>query len=628
MLSSKEQNPKFHLTEKFLIILLPITAFLGLVIPLAFGLHNLVLLGSYLAIPMIAAPLIYITARNSRIKIHYFGEQQYYPFICCFLFFFLLSILILCVSETRTIFYYLAVTMMALSVLLQILLFETTKKTVLIILVQIMILMLDIIWGVNLNYYYFIGRTDLFGHTWRINILINDGFVNNKFDTYKSFPLWHIFCAVFYQISNTALSTYKLAFFINGIIYSMLTVGTYLLLNKLFHHEKISLLGALFTCINPDVIFYGMYSIPRSVVSFLEVILFLSLVDRATPEKIILSIVLTMALVIYHPASMPFILLLLLILLCLHKAFSLEKPSHLLSSNYLIIAICVTITYWAFFAEGLFRTLISSFIRPAPENIITKSIIQTPLHEFINYLQFTPLLIFIIIGSLWVLRSKKISGLGKIIVLLGLVSPVFTFPGPSLLIEKLAAMNFERFGEYSFIFICIAAAIGLFHLFRCSDTKLKTTAIVLFAIMAFLSISNDFTASDNPLVKRPFYTFYLTEQECNAFDQLASFTSSYVMSDYITSRYLLASPYKTKAHILEVDQEKLKFLRQSEKDIILIRHAELKKRPLMLYTSMAGSFELEPSWKTMDYYYQDLALWDDLKNYHKIYESDGVAGYI
>jgi hypothetical protein len=146
-------------------------------------------------------------------------------------------------------------------------------------------------------------------------------------------------------------------------------------------------------------------------------------------------------------------------------------------------------------------------------------------------------------------------------------------------------------------------------------------------MMAFLSISNDFTASDKPLMKRPFYTYYLTEQECTAFDHLASCASGFIMSDYVTIRYLLASQYQTKAHILEANSQNMVFLRQSEQDIILIRNEELKKRPLLLY-SCTGPFQFQPTWRTLDYYYQDMTLWSDLKKLNKIYESDEVTGFI
>jgi hypothetical protein len=624
-----ERNIKFFKTEELLIYLLPLAAFLGLAVPLIFGYHNLVLLGSYLALPMFVAPLIYLKIKNIQFSIQQYDNKYLrYLLICCYLFFLSVSLFLLAIHDTRTVLYYLAVTLMAVSVLLQILLFHTSKKDALITLLQIMILVLGIIWGVNLKYHYFIGRTDLFGHTWLIDNLLNDGFIGNEFEIYKAFPLWHVLCATFIKISGIWLPIHKTAFFLNGIIYSLMTAGIYLVLNKILHNNKIALLGALLASLNPDVIFYGMYSIPRSVVSFLEVILILLLVVRATPGKIILSVILTLAMVVYHPASMPFILLLLLLLLLIHKTYSLENRGYLLSLNYFIFAICITLSYWAFYAERLFRTLIASFVTPAPKGILTKSIVQTPIPEFFNYLQFTPLLIFMIIGSLWILRSEKVPGLGKIISLLGLLSPIFTFPGPSLLLNRLAAMNLARFGEYSFIFICVPAAAGLYCLFySCTNRKIKTATIILFAMMAFLSISNDFTASDKPLMKRPFYTYYLTEQECTAFDHLASCASGFIMSDYVTIRYLLASQYQTKAHILEANLQNMVFLRQSEQDIILIRNEELKKRPLLLY-SCTGPFQFQPTWRTLDYYYQDMTLWSDLKKLNKIYESDEVTGFI
>ena len=146
--------------------------------------------------------------------------------------------------------------------------------------------------------------------------------------------------------------------------------------------------------------------------------------------------------------------------------------------------------------------------------------------------------------------------------------------------------------------------------------------------MAFLSISNDFNASDNPLIKRPFYTFYLTEEETASFKNIPNITEGYVMSDYITTRYLMDSPFESKSQLLEVDRENMSFLRNSNHDILLIRQQELNKRPLKLYSSEIDKFKLNPGWVTsLDYYYNDLPLWNNLENYSKIYNSGSVAGF-
>ena len=67
--------------------------------------------------------------------------------------------------------------------------------------------------------------------------------------------------------------------------------------------------------------------------------------------------------------------------------------------------------------------------------------------------------------------------------------------------------NFTRFGLYSVIFISIVAAIGMFYLFYTTQTKAKYLIVCIFLIMTTLTVSNDFTATDNPLIKRDFFHF-------------------------------------------------------------------------------------------------------------------------
>jgi hypothetical protein len=138
-----------------------------------------------------------------------------------------------------------------------------------------------------------------------------------------------------------------------------------------------------------------------------------------------------------------------------------------------------------------------------------------------------------------------------------------TFPGPSLLISKLATnFNLARFGEYSFLFILIAAALGFGTLFFNSKKYGKLLLILLFASMSFLSVSNDFVASDNPLVKRPFYTFYLTEEEVACISHFSNTTEGYLMSDFVIAKFISNSPLNIKEHILEVE-ENVTFLRNN-----------------------------------------------------------------
>ena len=176
-----------------------------------------------------------------------------------------------------------------------------------------------------------------------------------------------------------------------------------------------------------------------------------------------------------------------------------------------------------------------------------------PLNEVANYVQYSPLLLLLLLGAFFLLGSNKWCRL-TIFSLVAIVLAFVSFPGPALLVNKLAR-NFQigRFEDYAFIFITLAAATGLAALYYKSRRNVsKFVVIALFAGLVLASVSNDFVASDNPLVKRNFYTYYFEESEYASFNTVASNTAGLVMSDYLPTRYLGYSPYNATAQILPV----------------------------------------------------------------------------
>lgn len=624
---------KFSVTNKYALYIIPLSGIIGLIIPLITGHINLFTLGVYLSVPMILAPILFIKF-NSQVQ----GEmnlciiKNFKVSSILYIILFNISIIILYTSEIRPISYYLTIATITTLILIQIFNFEISKNKERIILVEIMILMLNIIWGVTLKYYYFISRTDPLGHVRALKSLISSNFVvNEAFGKYIQFPLWHILCASLYKVTGISIPIQKIMFITNGMIYAFLILIIYLITVKFFKDKKIGMISALITSINPIIITYGMSSIPRSVVSFLEAILILSMCEntiRAKEKKIILVIT-TISIIIYHTVSMPFIMSILLIIYILIHVYTNNDKLFVLNRNYLILSLVLSIAYWIFYANSLFEILVSNIISSAPTGILTTAIVDTPLTELFNYLQYFPLLLFILLGFFWALECKECSPIVKIFCIVGLFSVAVSFPGPALLINKLAGnFDFQRFDEYTFIFISLVASFGLFKIYSNSTKTIKLLVIVLFFCMSFLSVSNDFTASDNPLVKRPFYTYYLSEEEVTSFDHLASITNGLLMSDYITIRYLLFSKFEFKAHMLEVDENHMDFLKNETDDVILIRNGELKKRPLKLYSAKKGVFELSPSWSNgLKYYYNDIKIWDALNHYNKIYDSNNIYGF-
>ncbi|WP_440956441.1 hypothetical protein ACSAZK_05840 [Methanosarcina sp. Mfa9] len=619
----------FTLISKTFLYLLPILGVAGVTIPLILGQSNLSLLGTYLAVPMILAPIIHIKLKGNETSFKTFNPKLFSSFVSIYFIFFFISISLLQVFDVRPFAYYLVIAVMYGLVLLEILMFEVSEKKVPIILLQMVILTVNIIWGVTLNYDFFIGRTDPIGHLKLIESVINAAFVTEIFDVYKPFPLWHILCAFMQNVLGISLSAQKIMFVTNGVIYSFVPVVSYLVSMKIFKDSKIALLSALFVSIYPEVILYGMQSIPRSVVSFLEIMLILVLLDPQNPAKVFAAIILVFSLIAFHTASMPFVLSILFAIYVLEKIYNKENDESLLSFKFIILAICMTLVYWLYYGIILFETLVYNITRSAPSGVLTESVFYTPLSELFNYLQYTPLLLFVIIGFFSTLQSKRASTFGKIFCMIGLFTVAITFPGPTLLFNKLASnFNLARFGEYSFLFIGLTGSIGFYEMYSKSKKYLKIFVVILFISMTFLTVSNDFTASDNPLVKRPFYTYYLTNEEETSFEHIASVTEGYVMADYVTSRYYSFSEYKDKSHIIEVGSTNKKILRDETDDIFLIRESELEKRPLKLYAAPGEEFVSGSTWEgNLVYYYKEGTLWDDLIMYNKIYDSKSVTGF-
>jgi hypothetical protein len=340
---------------------------------------------------------------------------------------------------------------------------------------------------------------------------------------------------------------------------------------------------------------------------------------------VLLSFV-TIGIIVYHTASMPFIITILVLFYALQKLGEIDKNRYVINLNFLLLLVVATVSYWMFIAVPVFRAIVGNLFSHAPTGILTKSVVETPLMELFNYLQYSPLLLFILFGVLAVLKKEQFKDVLTIFVLLSLLLVPVTFPGPALLLNKLAGnFNLNRFGEYSFLFNCIAAAAGFYAVFYKLGKLPRFGFLVLFLVMAFLVVSNDFTASDNPLVKRPFYTYYLTENELISMGNLAQMTTGYLMADYISCRYLDNSVYADKTHVLETDWNKQKFLLSSNNDILLIRKEELSKRPLKLFVAPGDKFVLEPNLgDTLEYLPNNLSLWETLENYNAIYDSGPI----
>ena len=621
-----DQPNRFDFIKIFLVYFLPIVGFLGILIPFIIGFSNYAILGSYLGIPMILSPLIFKKTENYKFNPPVTLEKYSKVFLIFFILIYIIAIIIIYNFSLRTIDYYLAVTLLCLVIVGEIFYLNLDKKMSVIILMQIICVALVLVWGVNLKYYLFIGRTDPLAHMWFIQNLISDGYVTEVFEEYVAFPLWHILVAICSEFFIIYPNTFKVMFIINGFVYSMLLLTLYIIVYKIFKINGISLLAVLFLSLNPDFLFMGMTSIARSVEIFLFILLIFILIQNLKYSTNILVLIVFMAIVIYHPVSVPFIFSILLLILVSQRLLGNINEKLIISINKILLLSSITLGYWIYQSVFVFQTAITHLIMKTPEGF-TNQIVQlsTPFNEVFNYLQYSPLLFFTILGFLFIAGNEKFESLPKVLSLTGLLLTAVAFPGPSLLINKLAEdLNIGRFGEYAFPFISIAASAGLFMVFFRLKKKSRYLIIILFSLMCLLAISNDFVASDNPLMKRSFYTYYLTEEETWGINHVTNMTAGYLMSDYVTDRYISFSKYKNKAHILETDTNKSIILQNSKDDVFLIRQGELKKRPLKVYISLLDRFIIDPPGDILSYVNHDATLWSSEKSQNLIYDSNNL----
>ena len=626
----KAEMFNFKTTYKIVISILPIFGILGIIIPLIFRLYDFSLLASYMAIPLILAPVIFFKINNNSQKAIILQEEAFKACLIAFLVTFLFSILILFTFEIRPYLYYATITLMALFIMIQILNFKNSSFKTHIILFQCIILILDLIWGVTLKYFLYIGRTDALGHAWLIHNLIEQGFITDVFNIYKPFPLWHILVSSVILITKMDVQEYKEMFLVSGIIYGFLILVVYITLLNLVKDKRIALLSAFFVSINSDIIISGMYSIARSEVFYLWVLLILFVTTQKNMRIAALSMIMMSAIILYHTVSMLFISIIMITISLLEKLYHINQNNRVISIYFILLAIVLTLSYWMYVAHELFYTLIKSVSTSGA--LLGGSGRYSSIYEWINYLHHTPLIFLTIIGGLFMLKSDQVSDRGKAFSLLGLSLVPFTFPGPILLLDNLMGnLRLDRFADYTFFFIIMIGAAGFVYLYFRISNLYKLLSIVILISMVFLSISNDFIASDNPLAKREFYTYYLTEKEVASFNHLAENSIGYIMSDWVTARYFESSAYKSKASLLQVydDGNGENFLRNSSGDIFLIRENELIKRPLKLYLEKSPRYVPNQTWNPIQYhyFYSNINLWNTLIKNNKIYASGGVSAF-
>jgi hypothetical protein len=616
-----------------LILGLLLISFIGIFIPLYFGRTNLLILGSYLIVPIFFALVFYLFKRNIVIK-EIFGSYNIKVYNIAFFLVYLLSVGLLFIFDLRNIFYYFSISVLAVIVFLEILNLNITIGNRNLILTQISFLVLNIIYSVTLKYDYFIGRTDLTFHVSAVTSLLENNFITDALGIYTPFPPWFIINDVFIKLSGINIPTQKVMFFLSGITYCIIIIIIFILCKYVTNNVKLSLLATLLVGIFPDFIFMGMYSIPRSIAILFELLLLMYLLKPSGGKSIAMSLFLTFTILIFHTVSILFIMVIIVSIMAVMKFYGVKFDNNL-NYKYLIISGIIILSYWVFNAGPLFTRVISnagSLLSPATLEFSGANKFSTTsssLTEVINYIQYAILFFFIIIGNLYILKDSRYKYFVKSLVILGLAFVAISFPGPISILSTISNnTNITRFSEQSFLFTNLAAAVGLFYLYRRPSRALKIVLTLAFIILVFFSSSNDFVASDNPLVKRDFYTFYFTNVEINSFRYVGNHSLGIISTDYVALRFIDEQGISRDVSTIRYDDIENVLFKGDQNDLTLIRISEAIKRPLHLYTNYSNVTGQDPSTTgRLDYYVFDSRFQSNLSNRNLVFNSDDVMTF-
>ncbi len=393
------------------------------------------------------------------------------------------------------------------------------------------------------------------------------------------------------------------------------------------------MLSSLFTSFYLFFIVQGTEAMSRSITGCMLIVLIFLLMGSRDRRSYPLALLLTLGVIVFHTVSILFFLAILLILYVTGKIFRSKEAFPLLDFKYFLISGAATIVYWVLFADVLKGILINNITTPAPAGIMTQSVIQTPLNEMFNYLQYMPLVLFIILGIVIVLRSAKLGQTIKLFSVAAMILIPLTFPGPLLLLNKLFA-NFQvdRFYENGYMFMNLAAAIGFAAIFFKAGRLMKALLIVSFALLVLLSVSNDFVATDNPLVKRTFYTHYLSETDIAGIDLVTKLANNSIMADYPIVRYLNATEVAMTRMplILRVDTRDNTIVPAETSHPVIIHKSELENRPLDIAAVRTDIdriyIDFVPD-NSLAYFNKTSPVWDSLDQFSKVVDTNSIDVY-
>lgn len=481
-----------------------------------------------------------------------------------YVFLYLISIILLRITETRSIVYFLIICCLFSIIFLQII---SKKTNVQIIFFEIMFLTINIIYGVTLKYPFYIGMSDIIGHTTLSQFIYNYGsLVPPDFEySYSNFPLFHILIAIGALFTNLNIQiTY---FILGGLIILILIPFIYSIFYMVIKNQQIVLLTCLLFSSSSIVIFSGTYFV-ASVIAFIGFVILVYLFFKLETQidnfniKILLYIV-ALFIILVHQVSIIQILFLLTLFLIIYYLVTSKFPK----TFYIYIStILIFLAYWMYSAYEFLSLIITSRTDPKYLGTVIYTWQDTApdpnwlldsLQYQYNNISVAIFLFFGLIGIFILIHNKK--SVAVIVSFFSFICLFFYLRTPLVNLWQYEWLfGFSRMTRLVAPFMAFIMACGMYSILTENNQRYRNilvfTTILIFFLFSFSSISTTQNAGDSselwPTMVRPYFKVV----DLRAFNYIEEYSNSgeQITTDYWAFRYFAMKKYFSRTQELNI----------------------------------------------------------------------------
>jgi len=600
----------YNRIDKIYILALFVLPILGLSLAYYLNRPDLALRGIVLVVPIIAALCVLwrFTHRNisfitSTPSIMRFTDSTQKILLALYSVLFTFSVLAIAFTQYRPLVYFVAITLIATVIFLQ-LFSEKISPTV--ILLEIVLLSLNMIFGVTLKYPLYFGGTDILGHLFFAEVTYLSGHViPSDLDlSYTYFPLFHIFISEAAQVTGLTLS--KVYFVVTGLSYTIIIPILYTMFEKILKNKRLSLFICLLYATTSIVIYYGPYMVTR-VMAFVGFVMLLYLFYsrehyRGRGHSMSYSVILTLValfLTLVHQVSFPQILALLLLLLFFEYFTGVRAC---LKIRELLLISVLFMGYWLYAAWSFTEEVIKSHTAPKYfEEVVIKSSIQPENVAYFlqNNIDVAIFLFFALIGIGVVLKYQKKSYVATL-ALFSLTSLALYVPNPiQTMWQTMTLFRFDRFMLLLSPFMAFIMGYGVYVTLRYPFKKKSNTYLTLIVTLALIGIftlssaTNSLNAPDCADLRQEESTRFFQETDLMIFDFVENYVPNggAIYSDYFVASYFSPRDYFQTADALGLKYYSSNMIKtdfiDSYAGYVIFREGEYLKSKHLLFGSFS-----------------------------------------